>query len=138
MKKKGGGKAMGLEEMTIGGEVSKFAGGINTMGSEKRMSLALGIGSVDEVAHQMQAILKAKPPNSLQEGWGLLRQGIDLLHARPRKVGSGPCKEVIHRVADSEFSLVDLPLLRCWPNADGLFMTLPNVYTEDPDNGQRN
>jgi 4-hydroxy-3-polyprenylbenzoate decarboxylase len=138
MKKKGGGKALLFKQPTIDGRISRFPVAINTMGSDKRMSLALGITSVDELAHQMQAILKAKPPNSLQEGWGLLRQGVDLLHARPRRVSSGPCKEVIHRMAVSEFSLDDLPVLRCWPNDGGRFITLPNVYTEDPDNGQRN
>ncbi|MBV8815730.1 MAG: menaquinone biosynthesis decarboxylase [Verrucomicrobia bacterium] len=139
MKKPGGGKALLFEQPTVGGKVSEFPVAINTMGSECRMSLALGISSVDELAYQIQAILKAKPPTSLQEGWNLLRQGVDVLHARPRNVRSGPCKEIVHRIsADSNFSLKDLPILHCWPNDGGRFITLPTVYTQDPDTGQRN
>ena len=67
------------------------------MGSERRMALALGIESIDELAHQMQLILKAKPPTGSREAWTLLRQGLDLLHARPKHVSDGPCKEVVHR-----------------------------------------
>ncbi len=96
MKSPGGGKALLIEKPTIGGRVSSIPVAINTMGSQRRMAMALGIGSVDDLAHQMQLILKAKPPTGLREAWTLLRQGIDLLHARPRHVsgravqGSGP------------------------------------------------
>ena len=66
------------------------------------MARAIGLESVDELTHQMQLILKAKPPKSLREGWTLLRQGIDLLHARPKQVSDGPCKEVVHRFDEGE------------------------------------
>jgi 4-hydroxy-3-polyprenylbenzoate decarboxylase len=103
------------------------------------MAIALGVQSVDELAHQMQLILKAKPPTSFRAGWDLLLQGLDLLHARPRKVNDGPCKEVIHRFApDDAFSLADLPVLHCWPEDGGRFITFPTVYTRDPDTGERN
>ncbi|HEY0792230.1 MAG TPA: menaquinone biosynthesis decarboxylase, partial [Chthoniobacterales bacterium] len=139
MKSPLGGKALLFERPTVDGRISSFPLAINTMGSSRRMAQALGIGSVDELAHQMQLILKAKPPTSLREGWGLLRQGVDLLHARPKVVKDGPCKEVIHRFeAIDPFSLTDLPILKCWPHDGGRFVTLPNVYTRDPDNGARN
>ena len=93
MKAAGGGKALLFESPTIQSRESGFPVAINTMGSARRMALALGLGSVDELAHQMQLILKAKPPTSMSEGWTLLRQGIDLLHARPKRIGDGPCKE---------------------------------------------
>ncbi|MBV8415470.1 MAG: menaquinone biosynthesis decarboxylase [Verrucomicrobia bacterium] len=139
MKAPGGGKAILFERPTIDGKVSSFPVAINTMGSERRMARALGVGSIDEIAHQMQLILKAKPPTSLKEGWSLLKQGIDLLHARPKHVSDGPCKEVIDRSGSSAgFSLKDLPVLHCWPKDGGRFLTLPTVYTQDPDTGERN
>jgi 4-hydroxy-3-polyprenylbenzoate decarboxylase len=100
MKAPGGGKALLFEKPTINGRLSQFPVAINTMGSERRMARAIGLDSVDEIAHQMQLILKAKPPTSLREGWSLLKQGIDLLHARPKRVTDGPCKEVLRYVAD--------------------------------------
>ena len=132
-----------FEKPTIAGRVSSIPVAINTMGSQSRMAMALGIGSVDELAHQMQLILKAKPPTGMREAWTLLRQGIDLLHARPRHVSDGPCKEVIHRFDGSRseeaaFTLDHLPVLKCWPKDGGRFITLPNVHTRDPETGERN
>jgi 4-hydroxy-3-polyprenylbenzoate decarboxylase len=95
----------------------------------------------------MQLILKAKPPTSMKSAWNLAMQGLDLLHAKPKHVSGGPCKEVIHRFdgerearsAASELpTLLDLPILKCWPNDGGRFVTLPNVHTRDPDTGERN
>src|ERR1700724_3829983 len=71
MKSPGGGKALLFEKPTIDGKPSQFPLAINTMGSRRRMALAIGLESVDELAHQMQLILKAKPPQSLREGWTL-------------------------------------------------------------------
>ena len=142
MKSAGGGKALLFEQPTVDGKMSRFPLAINTMGSVRRMAHALGIESVDDLAHQMQLILKAKPPTNLRQGWDLLKQGVDLLHARPRKVKDGPCKEVITRFDKGEakggVSLHDLPILKCWPDDGGRFVTLPNVYTRDPDTGDRN
>ena len=46
--------------------------------------------------------------------------------ARPRQVRSGP-------VLAKEITLSQLPQLRCWPEEGGNYITLPEVYTEDPD-----
>jgi 4-hydroxy-3-polyprenylbenzoate decarboxylase len=139
MKKTAGGKALLFEKPTIDGSSSRFPVAINLFGSERRMARALGLDSIEELSHQVQLILKAKPPTSVSEGWNLLRQGLDLLHARPKKVTDGPCKEVIHRFQPGDsFSLRDLPILHCWPKDGGRFVTLPNVYTRDPESGQRN
>jgi 4-hydroxy-3-polyprenylbenzoate decarboxylase len=137
MKSTRGGKALLFEKPTINGKISRFPVSINSMGSDRRTARALGLSSVDELAHEMQLILKAKPPTSVREGWSLLKQGVDLLHARPKHVSDGPCKEAIHRFNDS-FSLNDLPVLVCWPKDGGRFITLPMVYTKDPDTDERN
>jgi 4-hydroxy-3-polyprenylbenzoate decarboxylase len=137
MKASSGGKALLFEQPTIDGKISQFPLAINTMGSERRMAKALGLESIDELAHQMQLILKAKPPTSMREGWTLLKQGIDLLHARPKHVSSGSCQEVVHRCGEG-ISLDDLPVLFCWPQDGGRFITFPTVYTKDPDTNERN
>jgi 4-hydroxy-3-polyprenylbenzoate decarboxylase len=165
MKSPGGGKALLFEQPTVDGAVSKFPVAINTMGSRKRMAMALGRDSVDEIAQEVQLILKAKPPTDLREGFSLLKQGIHLLHARPKHVREGPCQEVVQilgshqtlnppgdgfavaktkstaggiRGGEDQISLVDLPILKCWPKDGGRFITLPNVHTRDPETGARN
>src|SRR6476660_387133 len=62
MKSPGGGKALLFEQPIVDGKVSQFPVAINTMGSRRRMAMALGRDSVDEVAQEIQLILKAKPP----------------------------------------------------------------------------
>ncbi len=96
MKSPGGGKALLFEQPMIDGRESKFPLAINTMGSRKRMALALKLNSVDDLAQEIQLILKAKPPTDLREGWSLLKQGLNLLHARPKHVREGACQEVVH------------------------------------------
>jgi 4-hydroxy-3-polyprenylbenzoate decarboxylase len=145
MKSPGGGKALLFEQPTVGGRVSPFPVAINTMGSRRRMALALGLGSIDELVERMTLILKAKPPTNLRQAWNLALQGLGLLHARPNRVGDGSCKEVVHRFDGGGApppgvlpTLLDLPVLQCWPGDGGRFITLPNVYTRDPDTGERN
>src|SRR5438874_3260387 len=117
MKSPGGGKALLFEQPLVDGKVSSFPVAINTMGSRKRIAMALGRDSIDEVAQEIQLILKAKPPTDLREGFALLKQGIHLLHARPKQVRDAACQEIIHEIDNhgSDFSLRGLPILKCWP-----------------------
>src|SRR4029077_16924002 len=139
MKSPGGGKALLFEQPIVDGKKSAFPVAINTMGSRRRMALALQVADVRDVAQEIQLILKAKPPTDLREGWNLLKQGIHLLHARPKHVKEAPCQEIVHSIGNgSDFSLRDLPILKCWPKDGGRFVTLANVHTRDPETGTRN
>src|SRR3974390_930 len=53
----------------------------------------------------------------------------------PKEVSTGPSKEVIKK---GDFSLLDFPILQCWPKDGGRFITLPSVITRDPRIGKRN
>ena len=139
MKSPGGGKALLFEQPIVNGKKSEFPVAINAMGSRRRMAMALQVSDVEDVAREIQLILKAKPPTDLREGWNLLKQGIHLLHARPKSVRDAPCQEVAHEIEPGDgFSLLDLPILKCWPKDGGRFVTLPNVHTRDPETGARN
>jgi len=160
MKSSGGGKALLIEKPLVNGEVSSIPVAINTMGSWKRMAMSLGAESVDAVANELGSLVKAKPPASFHEAIRLLSTALDLRHAKPKMVRDGPCKEVVHRFdapptrtepwpkapAVSELSsvsgpfptLINMPILKCWPLDGGRFITLPCVVTKDPDTGERN
>src|SRR6266478_3257440 len=97
MKSPGGGKALLIEKPTVNGVASQFPVAINTMGSHKRMAMSLGAESVDEVAAELGALMKAKPPTGFREAIKLLGTALDLRHAKPKLVKNGPCKEVIHK-----------------------------------------
>ena len=147
MKKLGGGQGLLFEQPTVQGQVSPFPVAINTLGSWKRMALSLGAESVEAVAAELGALLKAKPPTSFREAIKLLGTALDLRHAKPKRVKEGACQEVVHRFEDKGHSggpasdcptLLDLPILKCWPLDAGRFITLPCVVTRDPDSGERN
>jgi len=143
MKSPGGGKALLFEKPIINGKASAFPVAINTMGSRRRIAMALGVNDVADLAQEIQLILKAKPPTDLREGFALLRQGIHLLHARPKHVKEGACQEVVDlfdqpSTTNHQLSLGDLPILKCWPKDGGRFITFPNVHTRDPESGARN
>jgi 4-hydroxy-3-polyprenylbenzoate decarboxylase len=159
MKSPGGGKALLFEKPTVNGGVSPFPVAINTMGSWKRMAMSMGANSVDEVAAELGALMKAKPPTTLRQTMKLLGQAFELRHARPKLVSDGPCKEVIYKFAAPpsrtepwpaapdvnnsstvirHSTLLNLPILKCWPLDGGRFITLPCVVTKDPDTGERN
>ncbi len=160
MKQPGGGKALLFEKPTVNGVVSPFPVAINTMGSHKRMAMSMGAESVEEVANELGALMKVKPPTSFKEAIKLLSLALDLRHAKPKTVKSGSCKDVIHLIESSKLkveswpsapdvnqpatfnqqppTLANLPILRCWPLDGGRFITLPCVVTKDPDTGERN
>lgn len=166
MKSPGGGKALLFERPTVNGEISPFPVAINTLGSHRRMALSMGANSVDEVAAELGSLMKARPPTSFRETLQLLGTALDLRHARPRRVKTGPCKDVIHRydapptrtvpwpaapriessagaepppgIGGTAATLLNLPILKCWPLDGGRFLTLPCVVTRDPDTGERN
>jgi 4-hydroxy-3-polyprenylbenzoate decarboxylase len=140
MKSPDGGKALLFEESIVDGKRSEFPVAINTMGSRRRMALALQVADIGDIAQEIQLILKAKPPTDLREGWSLLKQGIHLLHARPKKVKEADCQEVVQILdaGSAGLTLNDLPILKCWPKDGGRFITLANVHTRDPETGARN
>src|SRR2546427_5571225 len=95
MKSPGGGKALLIEKPTVNGQISPFPLAINTLGSERRMAMSLGVKSINEVAAELGSLLKAKPPTSFKEAITLLGTALDLRHAKPKLVKTGPCNKAI-------------------------------------------
>src|SRR5215510_7900473 len=108
---------------------------INQFGSERRMQMALGAEQLDEVAERIRHLLNMKSPEGFIEKLKMLPTLAEMGKFFPKTVKSGPCKEVIKK---SGFSLLDFPVLQCWPQDAGRFITLPCVITRDPRTGKRN
>ncbi len=108
---------------------------INQFGSERRMQMALGVERLDEIAERIRQLLNMKSPEGFLEKLKMLPVLADMGKFFPRTVETGPCKEVIKK---KDFSLLDFPVLQCWPRDAGRFITLPCVITRDPKTGKRN
>ncbi|HET9181198.1 MAG TPA: UbiD family decarboxylase [Candidatus Angelobacter sp.] len=108
---------------------------INQFGSERRMQMALGVERLDEIAERIRQLLNMKSPEGFLEKLKMLPMLADMGKFFPKVVQTGPCKEVIKK---ENFSLLDFPVLQCWPKDAGRFITLPCVITHDPRTGKRN
>jgi len=108
---------------------------LNQFGSERRMKLALEVDSLDEIAARIRMFMEVKSPQGLLDKIKMLPMLAELGAFFPREVATGPCKEVIKK---DDFSLLQFPILQCWPQDGGRFITLPSVITRDPRTGKRN
>jgi 4-hydroxy-3-polyprenylbenzoate decarboxylase len=108
---------------------------INQFGSEKRMRMALGVDSLDEVADRIRQFMDVKSPQGFLDKIKMLPMLAEMGTFFPKNVATGPCKEVIRK---ESFDLKHLPILQCWPQDAGRFITLPCVVTRDPKTGKRN
>jgi len=111
---------------------------MNQFGSLRRMQLALETGSLDGIANRIRTLLKPQLPTSFMDKMKLLPMLAEVGNFFPKVVSAkdAPCKQVIKRGAD--VNLLELPVLKTWPQDGGPFITLPCVVTRDPKSGKRN
>ena len=88
MKKPGGGQALLIEQPTVNGQISAHPLAINTMGSARRMAMALGAESVNAAAVELGSLIQAKAPTGIRETFELLGQALTLRHAKPKRAAS--------------------------------------------------
>ena len=110
---------------------------INSMGTEKRMAMALGVEKLDDLAHQIEDLFKkfTAPKNGFIDKLKMLPQLGEVASWMPRVVsGRGACQQVVMENPD----VTKIPVLKCWPEDGGPFITLPVIQTKDPLTGLRN
>jgi len=133
---KSGGPALLFEKPRLAsGAISRLPVLINAFASMRRMELALEVGSVDEVAKRIAEYLEMRMPEGLLGKLKMLPKLAEMGAFFPKIVSKGACQEVIKT---SGFSLHDYPVLTCWPGDGGPFVTLPMVFTRNPETGKRN
>jgi 4-hydroxy-3-polyprenylbenzoate decarboxylase len=138
MKQPGGGKALLFEQpILMDGTRSAFPVGINLFGSMRRMSMSLGVDSLDEVGARITELLEMKVPEGLIGKLSLLPRLMEVGKFPPRmRRGDAPSQEIVWQGNDVD--LDKLPLMKCWPDDGGNYITFPMVITRDPKRGIRN
>ncbi len=106
---------------------------INGFGSMKRMSLALGYKSLDEISDDIKDIIDLSGYISLIDKIKSIPRLARLATVFPVTKKNGECQEIVEKC---DFST--LPVLKCWPGDAGRFITLPVVITRDPETGMQN
>lgn len=110
---------------------------INSMGTEKRMAMALGVEKLDDISAQIESLFKTftSPKNNFLDKLKLLPQLGEVASWMPKQIsGKGACQEIIM----SDPDITKFPVLTCWPEDGGPFITLPVIQTKDPLTGIRN
>jgi 4-hydroxy-3-polyprenylbenzoate decarboxylase len=108
---------------------------INAFASMRKMEIALEVSSVEEIAARIVEFLEMRMPEGLMGKLKMLPKLAEMGAFFPRMVSKGACQEVIR---EDNFSLFDYPVLKCWPEDGGRFITLPLVFSKNPDTGKRN
>ena len=107
---------------------------INAFASAKRMEIALE-STTEEVAARISQYLEMRMPEGIIGKLKMLPMLAEVGAFFPKIVNGGACKDVIRK---DGFSLHDFPILHCWPEDGGPFITLPMVFSRNPDSGKRN
>ena len=126
----GGGPAL-LFERPAGHDIPVAT---NVFGSMERMCMALGVESLDDVAKEIEALIEPRTPSGLMDAIRLLPAVGRLRDLMPKVVRSAACQEVVRR----DGTLDELPVLQCWPEDGGRYITFPLVITKDPETEVRN
>lgn len=110
---------------------------INTLGSYKRMNLALGVNSFKEIAERIEKFLDKKVPDNLLGKLGMIPKLLEVASFPPKIVSSAPCQEVV--ITNPKEAMLDkLPIITAWPDDAAPFITMTAVITKDPKTGTRN
>lgn len=108
---------------------------LNAFASEKRMRLAMQVDSLELIAGRISEYLQMRMPEGFLNKLKMLPLLAEVGAFFPKIVKDGPCKEVIRK---DSFSLREIPVLHCWPQDGGPFITLPMVFSKNPETGKRN
>jgi len=144
-----GGKALFFEKV----KGSSFPVVTNLFGSFERMCLALEVNELDDVAKRIENLLNQAPPKTFFEKIAMLPKLIEISQYLPKYIKDAPCQEVIEK---DNPDLSKFPIIKCWPHDgqttsavsyqlsaissenEGRFITLPMVFTKDPETGKPN
>lgn len=131
-KSKNGGKALLFENTGF-----DFPVLMNAYGSEKRICLALGVNNLNDVARDIENLFQSlsSPKENIIDKLKLLPRLAQFANWMPKVInGKGECQEMVMPNPD----ITKLPVITCWPQDGGPFVTLPVIHTKDPNTHTRN
>jgi len=129
-----GGKALLFENV----EGSTMPVLINAFGSWRRIQMALGVSNLEKIAREVERFIKIAPPATLMDKAKLLPMLLQASNFPPKTVSAkqASCQEVV--MTGDDVDLGRIPILQCWPNDAGRFITYPIVINRSLDQSIRN
>jgi 4-hydroxy-3-polyprenylbenzoate decarboxylase len=108
---------------------SSFPLAVNVLGARRRIEWALG-RHPGEVGRELVELAEGMNPPRLSGLYRLRKPLRRALAMRKKKVSGAPCQQV-----EEPPDMGKLPILKCWPEDGGRFLTLGLVMTRDPETG---
>ncbi|MEJ2666928.1 MAG: menaquinone biosynthesis decarboxylase [Deinococcales bacterium] len=108
----------------------------NLFGTRRRTAWALGVTDLDAISKRLRELLDVRLGGGLMGLMANLPKLREAAALPPKRVRHAPAQEVVWR--GDEVDLSRLPVLTCWPQDGGPFVTLPLVITRDPQHGDVN
>jgi 4-hydroxy-3-polyprenylbenzoate decarboxylase len=124
-----GGPALLFENV----EGSAYPVVINVLASRRRIQMAIG-GEPEELGERLLHFIQDMNPPSFKAIWRNRKMAKRFMNFRPGKARRALAQQVV----ESNPDLGKLPILKCWPEDGGRFVTLPLVHTVDQETGIRN
>ncbi|QUI21720.1 menaquinone biosynthesis decarboxylase [Vallitalea pronyensis] len=106
---------------------------INAVGSYERLHMAFEVEDLDDIGNEIGELVNMGNYLGIISQIKSIPRLTRMLHVFPKKVKRAICQEVVE-----EPDLDQLPILKCWPEDGGRYITLPLVITKDPETGQQN
>src|SRR5438876_9424111 len=98
------------------------------------MCLAIRVNPLDDLAKEIDELMTPQMPEGIKDALKMLPMVGRLRDLMPRTVKDAAC----HEIVDRDGTLDALPILKCWPEDGGRYITFPLVFTKDPETGVRN
>ncbi|MEE9269667.1 MAG: UbiD family decarboxylase [Candidatus Krumholzibacteria bacterium] len=111
---------------------SSYPLAINFMGSPRHIEMILGMPP-EELGEKLADLIEKTNPPTLESLWSTRKHWPMLLATRPKSIRDAPCQAVVEQP-----HLGRLPVIKCWPDDGGRFITFPLVMTRDPVSGSSN
>jgi 4-hydroxy-3-polyprenylbenzoate decarboxylase len=109
---------------------------INAYGSYRRMALALGVDTVEDIGREIESLIHFAPPDNFLDKLKVVGLLAKVAKYPPKTVKSGACQEVV--LTGDDVDLTRFPILTCWPEDGGPYITLGQVFTKSLKTGSRN
>jgi len=112
----------------------------NLFGTPKRVALAMGRESTDElreVGKLLSFLKEPEPPQGVRDAFGklpLLKQA--LWDMAPKEVSGAVCQDIVWE--DDEVDIARLPVQTCWPGDAGPLITWGLTVTQGPHKKRQN
>ena len=106
---------------------------VNLFGTMERIEIGLG-RHPEEIGEGLLDFLEDVNPPTVSSIWRNRTSALNLLNVRPGR----SLKAAVHQVIETSPDLSRMPILKCWPEDGGRFITLPLVRTRAPVSGAHN